>query len=91
MHPESQHRSLQQPEIRQTSRLRVCAGGQLPAERAGTAAGAPRGLPLLLRTLAGAGGVFPAHSLGGAAALPVRVTPSPAPSPTSVRTQGATG
>lgn len=85
MHAEGQHRSLQQPQVRQAAGLGVRPGGQLPAERAGAAPGAARGLPLLLRALAGAGGVFAAHSLGGAAALPLSRSRLP------VRAGGAAG
>lgn len=66
--PPGEHREVQQPALRQEQERRLCAGGQLPAERAGPARGAARGLPLQLRDVAGAGGLLPAHPVGGAAA-----------------------
>lgn len=66
--PSGVHREVQQPPLRQEQERRLCAGGQLPAERAGPARGAARGLPLQLRDVAGAGGLLPAHPVGGAAA-----------------------
>lgn len=75
--PSGEHREVQQPPLRQEQERRLCAGGQLPAERAGPARGAARGLPLQLRDVAGAGGLLPAHPVGGAAAGPVTAPGGP--------------
>lgn len=66
--PAGEHREVQQPPLRQEQERRLCARGQLPAERAGPARGAARGLPLQLRDVAGEGGLLSAHPVGGAAA-----------------------
>lgn len=66
--PAGEHREVQQPPLRQEQERRLRARGQLPAERAGPARGAARGLPLQLRDVAGEGGLLPAHPVGGAAA-----------------------
>lgn len=66
--PSGEHREVQRPPLRQEQERGLCAGGQLPAERAGPAGGAARGLPLQLRDVAGAGGLLPAHPVGGASA-----------------------
>lgn len=66
--PSGEHREVQQPPLWQEQERRLCAGGQLPAERAGPARGAARGLPLQLRDVAGTGGLLPAHPVGGASA-----------------------
>lgn len=68
MCPTGEHREVQQPPLRQEQEQRLCARGQLPAERAGPARGTARGLPLQLRDVAGEGGLLPAHPVGGAAA-----------------------
>lgn len=68
MRPAREHREVQQPPLRQGPQRRLCARGQLPAERAGPARGPARGLPLQLRDVAGEGGLLPAHPVGGAAA-----------------------
>lgn len=68
MRPEGEHREVQQPPLRQEQEWRLCTRGQLPAERAGPARGAARGLPLQLRDVAGEGGLLPADPVGGAAA-----------------------
>lgn len=71
MRPAGEHREVHQPALRQEQKRRLCARGQLPAERAGPARGAAGGLPLQLRDVAGARGVLSAHPVGGAAAEPV--------------------
>lgn len=68
MRPAGEHREVQQPPLRQEQERGLHARGQLPAERAGPARGAARGLPLQLRDVAGERGLLPAHPVGGAAA-----------------------
>lgn len=68
MRPARKHREVQQPTLRQGPQRRLCARGQLPAERTGPACGPARGLPLQLRDVAGEGGFLSAHPVGGATA-----------------------
>ena len=79
--PPGEHREVQQPPLRQEQERRLCAGGQLPAERAGPARGAARGLPLQLPDVAGAGGLLPAHPVGGPSAGPLTGPGPPRRSP----------
>lgn len=66
--PAGEHREVQQPPLRQEPERRVHPRGQLPAERAGTARRAARGLPLQLRDVARERGLLPANPVGGTAA-----------------------
>lgn len=71
MCPAGEHREVQQSALRPQQERRLRARGQLPAERAGSARGAARRLPLQLRDVAGEGGVLAADPVGGAVAEPV--------------------
>lgn len=72
MRPPGEHREVQQPPLRQEQERRLRSRGQLPAERAGPARGAARGLPLQLRDVAGERGLLAAHPVGGAATESIR-------------------